>query len=235
MESRGRCNDAALGTWWISAKWLLERSWFQSIPVSNFHEFSGYPQSCAVEAGGLIFCSGMLAVNPVTGEREHGTVTSETRRIFENLKILLEENGSDLARIVQVHAMTLQPAQDRDVLNRVYRQYLPESPPARMVWQVVIENGFKVQLHELAAAGTGSTKIRDRHGRLLSQGTKSLTSRKVAGCLIHPVSELAIFCSCWGWFPPTRRQESISICSFPRPAKFSRISVTFWIFGNFLL
>ena len=40
-----------------------------------------------------------------------------------------------------------------DVLNRVYRQYLPESPPARMVWQVVIESGFKVQLDVVAAVG----------------------------------------------------------------------------------
>ena len=127
-------------------------------PGLEFSRVFGYPQSCAVEAGGLIFCSGMLAVNPVTGEREHGTVTSETRRIFENLKILLEENGSDLARIVQVHAM-IYSRLEYDVLNRVYRQYLPESPPARMVWQVVIENGFKVQLDVVAAAGTGSTNM----------------------------------------------------------------------------
>jgi 2-iminobutanoate/2-iminopropanoate deaminase len=135
----------------------------KSLLVSKHHglEFSrvfGYPQSCAVKAGGLIFCSGMVAVNPVTGEREHGTVTSETRRIFENLKILLDENDSHLARIVQVHAM-IYSRLEYDVLNRVYRQYLPESPPARMVWQVVIESGFKVQLDVVAAAGTGNTNM----------------------------------------------------------------------------
>ena len=54
---------------------------------------------------GLIFCSGMVAINPETGEREHGTVTSEPRRIFEDLKLLLESAGSSLDRIVQVHAM----------------------------------------------------------------------------------------------------------------------------------
>jgi 2-iminobutanoate/2-iminopropanoate deaminase len=127
-------------------------------PGLDFSRVFGYPQSCAVEAGGLIFCSGMVAVNPVTGEREHGTVTSETRRIFENLKILLEENGSDLARIVQVHAMVYSRL-EYDVLNRIYRQYLPESPPARMVWQVVIESGFKVQLDVVAAAGTRNTNM----------------------------------------------------------------------------
>lgn len=135
----------------------------KSLLVSNhpgleFSRVFGYPQSSAIETGGLIFCSGMVAVNPETGEREHGTVTSETRRIFENLKILLEENGSDLARIVQVHAM-IYSRLEYDVLNRVYRQYLPTSPPARMVWQVVIESGFKVQLDVVAATGTGNTDM----------------------------------------------------------------------------
>jgi len=131
------------------------------VPTHSGLDFSrvfGYPQSCAVEAGGLIFCSGMVAVDPITGEREHGTVTSETRRIFENLKILLEENGSDLARIVQVHALIYSRI-EYDVLNRIYRQYLPQNPPARMVWQVVIESGFKVQLDVVAAAGNGNKKM----------------------------------------------------------------------------
>ena len=127
-------------------------------PGLEFSQVFAYAQSSAVEAGGLIFCSGMVAVNPETGEREHGTVTSETRRIFENLKILLKEHGSDLARIVQVHAL-IYSRLEYDVLNRVYRQYLPTSPPARMVWQVVIESGFKVQLDVVAATGIGNTDM----------------------------------------------------------------------------
>jgi enamine deaminase RidA (YjgF/YER057c/UK114 family) len=58
----------------------------------------GYHQSPAIRAGGLIFCSGMLAINPETGECEHGTVTSEAQRILENLKLLQEPAGSSLNR-----------------------------------------------------------------------------------------------------------------------------------------
>src|ERR1044071_8959610 len=87
-------------------------------PGLDFAGGFGHPQSCAVRAGGLIFCSGMLAINPQTGEREHGTVTSETRRIFENLKMLLASAGSSLDRIVQVHAMIYDRI-EYDVLNRV--------------------------------------------------------------------------------------------------------------------
>jgi 2-iminobutanoate/2-iminopropanoate deaminase len=111
----------------------------------------GHHQSVAIRAGGLIFCSGVLPINPQTGEREHGTVTSETKRIFENLKLILEAHGSSLARIVQVHAMIYDRI-EYDVLNRMYRQYVPHQPPARTVWSVQIEAGFKVQLDVVAAA-----------------------------------------------------------------------------------
>ena len=44
----------------------------------------GHHQSPAIRAGGLIFCSGMLPVDPETGERRHGTLTSEAHVIFGN-------------------------------------------------------------------------------------------------------------------------------------------------------
>ena len=117
----------------------------------DFQALFGHPQSCAIRAGGLIFCSGMLAIDPETGEREHGTVTSETRRIFENLKLVLESAGSSLDRIVQVHALIYDRI-EYDVLNRVYRQYVPHEPPCRTVWSVQMEAGLKVQLDVVAAA-----------------------------------------------------------------------------------
>ena len=113
----------------------------------------GHHQSPAIRAGGLIFCSGMVAINPESGEREHGTVTSEARRTFENLKLLLESAGSSLDRIVQVHAMIYDRI-EYDVLNRAYRRYVPNAPPARTVMTVQIEAGFKVMLDVIAAAET---------------------------------------------------------------------------------
>src|SRR5256885_14960333 len=113
----------------------------------------GHHQAPAIRAGGFIFCSGMVAIHPDTGEREHGTVTSETRRIFENLKLLLESAGLSLDRLVQVHAMIYDRI-EYDVLNRLYRQYVPNAPPARTVMSVQIEAGFKVMLNAIAAAET---------------------------------------------------------------------------------
>jgi 2-iminobutanoate/2-iminopropanoate deaminase len=91
----------------------------------------------------------MVAVHPETGDRLHGTVTSETTRIFENLKLVLESAGSSLERVVQIHAYIYDRI-EYDVLNRVYARYLPNRPPARTVWSVKLESGFKAQLDAIA-------------------------------------------------------------------------------------
>jgi 2-iminobutanoate/2-iminopropanoate deaminase len=117
----------------------------------DLRQHYGHHQSPAIRAGGLIFCSGMLAVDPETGERRHGTLTSEAHVIFGNLKLLLEAVGSSLDRLVQVHAL-IYDSIEYDVLNRVYREYVTHGPPARTVWTAQSEAGFKVQLDAIAAA-----------------------------------------------------------------------------------
>jgi 2-iminobutanoate/2-iminopropanoate deaminase len=121
------------------------------LPGLDFREHYGHYQSPAIRAGGLIFCSGMLPIDPETGERDHGTLTHEAHRIFGNLKLLLESTGSSLDRLVQVHAI-IYDSIEYDVLNRVYRQYVPAGPPARTVWAAQSEAGFKIQLDVVAAA-----------------------------------------------------------------------------------
>ena len=59
------------------------------VPGLDLRREYGHHQSPAIRAGGMVFCSGMVAIDPHSGERQHGTVTSEARRIFENLKLLL--------------------------------------------------------------------------------------------------------------------------------------------------
>ena len=123
------------------------------VPGLDLRREYGHHQSPAIRAGGMVFCSGMVAIDPQSGERQHGTVTSEARRIFENLKLLLESTGSSLDRLVQVHAMIYDRI-EYDVLNRLYRQYVPNAPPARTVMSVQIEAGFRVMLDVIAAAET---------------------------------------------------------------------------------
>ena len=109
----------------------------------------GWVQSTAVRAGDYLFVSGVVAIDPDSGERLNGTVTSEAHRAFQNLKLVLESAGSSLERLVQVRAMIYDRI-EYDALNRVYRQYVPAGPPARTVWSVRIIDAFKVQLDATA-------------------------------------------------------------------------------------
>ena len=109
----------------------------------------GWVQSTAIRAGDYLFVSGVVAIDPETGERLNGTVTSEAHRAFQNLRLVLESAGSSLDRLVQVRAMIYDRI-EYDALNRVYRQYVPEGPPARTVWSVRIIDAFKVQLDAIA-------------------------------------------------------------------------------------
>ena len=111
----------------------------------------GWVQSAAIRAGDYLFVSGIVAVDPDSGERLNGTLTSEAHRAFRNLQLVLEAAGSSLARLVQVRAMVYDRI-EYDALNRVYRQYVPEGPPARTVWSVRIMDAFKVQLDAIALA-----------------------------------------------------------------------------------
>lgn len=99
----------------------------------------------------IIFCSDIPPIDPETGERCHGILTSEAHIIFGNLKLLLESAGSSLDRLVQVHAL-IYDSIEYDVLNRVYRQYVANGLPPRTIWTAQIEAGFKIQLDVIAAA-----------------------------------------------------------------------------------
>ena len=123
------------------------------VPDLDLRREYGHHQSPAIRAGGMVFCSGMVAIDPHSGERQHGSVTSEARQIFEKLKLLLESTGLSLDRLVQVHAMIYDRI-EYDVLNRIYRQYVPDAPPARTAMSVQIEAGLRVMLDVIAAFPT---------------------------------------------------------------------------------
>ena len=112
---------------------------------------SGQWQSVAVRAAGFVFCSGVVAVEPTTGGRLLGTVASETDRCMRNLELILDAAGTSLAKIVQIHAL-LYDRIEYDNFNLAYRGFVPDAPPARTVWSVQIQHGFKVEIDALALA-----------------------------------------------------------------------------------
>lgn len=88
------------------------------------------PYSQAIVANGMVYCSGQIAIDPVTNELVSGGVEAQTDRVLENLKIVLEAAGSSLERVVKA-SVFVKDLEDFGVVNEVYGSYFPGDAPAR--------------------------------------------------------------------------------------------------------
>ena len=96
---------------------------------------TGLPLSHAIKIGHLIFTSGMIARDPITGDFIGGDIERQTERVLLNLKAVLEAAGSSLDKVVKV-TVFLKDMRDFDGMNKVYRKFFPEAPPARSTVEV---------------------------------------------------------------------------------------------------
>lgn len=92
------------------------------------------PYSIAVEAGGFIFISGQLPVNPANGEIIMD-IKSATIQTLTNMKTVLEENGLTMKNIVKT-TIFLKNISDFAAVNEIYAGYFPSEPPARSTMEV---------------------------------------------------------------------------------------------------
>jgi 2-iminobutanoate/2-iminopropanoate deaminase len=96
----------------------------------SFDNVEGLPLSDAVRFGDLIFVSGMVAFDD-TGAIVKGGIAAETRQTFRNVERVLAKAGSSLADVLKVNVI-LTRAEDFDGFNAAYREFFPQSPPARI-------------------------------------------------------------------------------------------------------
>ena len=80
------------------------------------------PYSHAVRAGGFLFVTGQLPENVDTGELILGPIADQTRRVMENLKLVLEHAGTGFDRVVMARIF-LTDFRDYDEANWVYAAY----------------------------------------------------------------------------------------------------------------
>ena len=111
------------------------------------------PHSPGVQAGPLLYLSGMISLDPETGDLKLGTVVSETRQILENMSHLLASNGASLAQVVKVNVF-LHDMLELDSMNRVFREFFSEDPPARTTCGVQLGMGVKVEIECIAVAAS---------------------------------------------------------------------------------
>ncbi len=91
---------------------------------------TGGPYSQAIIHNGIIYVSGMGAVDPQTNEIRLGTVEEEAELALRNLQIVLEEAGSSLDSVLTVTVYLLD-IEEYSRFNEVYSQYFNENRPAR--------------------------------------------------------------------------------------------------------
>jgi 2-iminobutanoate/2-iminopropanoate deaminase len=88
------------------------------------------PYSQGVRVGNLIFTAGQIPLDPKTGQVVQGGIAEQTARVLENLKAIVEESGSSLARAVKT-TVFLKDMKDFAAMNAVYGKYLgTEGVPA---------------------------------------------------------------------------------------------------------
>lgn len=107
------------------------------------------PYSAGVEAGGFIFLSGLLPINPETGEIIL-EVQSAARQILENLKTILEENGLSLTHVVKT-TLFLKNMADFAAVNEIYAGFFPNQPPARSTIEIsALPKGAPLEIEAIA-------------------------------------------------------------------------------------
>ena len=93
------------------------------------------PYSQAVKAGGLVFASGQIPIDPATGVVIEGSIAEQTERVLNNIKAVLEAAGSSIERVVKT-TVFLADLGDFGEMNEAYGRFFADVPPARSTVEV---------------------------------------------------------------------------------------------------
>jgi len=108
------------------------------------------PYSPAVRAGDFIYVSGQVPVDPATQQVVSGEIGVETRRVLDNVKLILEGCGATMADVVRC-TVFLADAKDFAAMNAVYAEYFGENKPTRTtVVAGFVLQGIKVEIDAIA-------------------------------------------------------------------------------------
>jgi 2-iminobutanoate/2-iminopropanoate deaminase len=109
------------------------------------------PYSQGVIAGGFLFASGQIPLDPKTNELVGGDVTAQTEQVFKNILAVLKEAKMGPENVVKA-TVFLSDMKDFPKMNEVYEHYLGKEPPARSTIQAAgLPRGVKVEIDVIAA------------------------------------------------------------------------------------
>jgi 2-iminobutanoate/2-iminopropanoate deaminase len=112
------------------------------------------PDSQAIVTDDLVFCSGQVGLDPVTGELVAGGLEAQTERVIRNLQAVLDAAGCGLGDVVKTTCF-LADINDFAAFNAVYATFWPEPPPARSTFQVAaLPKAARVEIEAIAVRPT---------------------------------------------------------------------------------
>lgn len=108
------------------------------------------PYNHAVRVGDLLFCSGQIPIDPKDGTLVEGDIQTQTERVLQNVKAILDDQGLTFAHVVK-STVFLTNLRDFVPMNDVYARYFTENPPARSTVQVAgLPKGASVEIEIIA-------------------------------------------------------------------------------------
>jgi 2-iminobutanoate/2-iminopropanoate deaminase len=109
------------------------------------------PYSHGVVAGGLLFCSGQIPLDPDNGELVGGTIADQTRRCLESLVAICSAAGADLADAARC-TVYLTDMNDFGTVNEAYGEFFAADPPARVAYAVAaLPRGASIEIDAIVA------------------------------------------------------------------------------------
>ena len=108
------------------------------------------PYSQGIVAGDLVFCSGQLGLDPVSGEMVEGGVEAQAERALRNLAAVLDAAGVGTGDLVKT-TLFLADIGDFAAVNAIYARFMPEPPPARSTFAVgALPKGGLIEIEAIA-------------------------------------------------------------------------------------
>jgi 2-iminobutanoate/2-iminopropanoate deaminase len=108
------------------------------------------PYSQAVKAGGIVYTSGQIALDPATGNLVEGSFEEQVHRVFKNLEAVLKEAGSSFDRVLKATVYVTDLA-NFGTLNTIYAEYFGDHKPARTTIQAAaLPKGGQVEIDLIA-------------------------------------------------------------------------------------
>ena len=112
------------------------------------------PYSQAIKVGRLLFVSGQVPLDPVTGDLVASDVTAQTHRVMSNLAAILDASGASFDDVVRA-TVFLSDLRDFSEMNEVYAKYFRPPAPARSTIEVArLPKDAQVEIDVIASLPT---------------------------------------------------------------------------------